>query len=69
MSKLRATIKVQLPVAAIGKLYARLDDETTPHELRVKKGTRAGMREIVISCQITAIDYFNMLIKSLIISI
>lgn len=42
MSKLRATIKVQLPVAAIGKLYARLDDEATPHELRVKKRYTRG---------------------------
>ena len=64
MSKLSTTIKAEVPAAAIGKLYARLDNEVTPYALRVKK-VRAGVREIVISCQITAIDYFNMLIKSL----
>lgn len=64
MSKLSTTVKAELPVAAIGKLYARLDDEATPHSLRVKK-VRAGVREIAISCQITAVDYFNKLIKSL----
>lgn len=65
MSKLSTTIKAEVPAAAIGKLYSRLDDEATPHALRVKKGTRAGVREIVIYCQITAIDYFNMIIKKL----
>ena len=65
MSKLSTTIKTEVPAAAIGKLYARLDNEVTPYSLRVKKGTRAGVREIVINCQITAVDYFNKLIKSL----
>lgn len=64
MSKLNTTIKAEVPAAAIGKLYARLDNEVTPYALRVKK-VRAGVREIVINCQITAIDYFNTLIKSL----
>ena len=64
MGKLNATIKAEVPAAAIGKLYARLDNEVTPYALRVKK-VRAGVREIVINCQITAIDYFNKLVKSL----
>ena len=37
MSKLSTTIKAEVPAAAIGKLYARLDNEATPHSLRVKK--------------------------------
>lgn len=65
MSKLSTMIKAEVPAAAIGKLYARLDNEVTPYALRVKKGTRAGVREIVIYCQITAIDYFNKIIKTL----
>lgn len=65
MSKLSTTIKAEVPAVAIGKLYARLDNEVTPYSLRVKKGTRAGVREIVIYCQITAIDYFNKIIKTL----
>lgn len=65
MSKLSTMIKAEVPAAAIGKLYARLDNEVTPYALRVKKGTRAGVREIVINCQITAIDYFNKIIKTL----
>lgn len=65
MNKLSSTIKAEVPAAAIGKLYARLDDEVTPYALRVKKGTRVGVREIVINCQITAIDYFNKIIKTL----
>lgn len=48
----------------MSKLYARLDNEATPHSLRVKK-VRAGVREIVINCQITAVEYFNKLVKSL----
>lgn len=64
MSKLSTTIKAEVPAAAIGKLYARLDDEAIPHSLRVKK-VRAGVREIVINCQITAVDYFNKIIKTL----
>lgn len=64
MSKFSTTVKAEVPAAAIGKLYARLDDEATPHALRVKK-VRAGVREIVINCQITAVDYFNKLVKSL----
>ena len=65
MNKLSSTIKAEVPAAAIGKLYARLDNEVTPYSLCVKKGTRAGVREIVINCQITAVDYFNKLVKSL----
>lgn len=65
MSKLSATIKAEVPAAAIGKLYARLDDEVTPYSLRVKKGARAGVREVVIYCQITAIDYFSKILKAL----
>ena len=65
MSKLSTTIKAEVSAAAIGKLYARLDNEVTPYSLRVKKGTRAGVREIAISCQITAVDYFSKLVKSL----
>lgn len=66
MNKLSSTIKAEVPAAAIGKLYARLDNEVTPYSLRVKKGTRVGVREIVINCQITAIDYFNKIVKTLI---
>lgn len=64
MSKLSTTIKAEVPAAAIGELYARLDNEVTPYALRVKK-VRAGVREIVINCQITAVDYFSKLVKSL----
>lgn len=64
MSKLSSTVKAEVPAASIGKLYARLDDEATPHSLRVKK-VRAGVRGVIINCQITAVDYFNKLIKSL----
>lgn len=65
MSKQSITIKAEVPAAAIGKLYARLDEEATPHALRVKKGTREGVREVFISCQITAVDYFIKLVKYL----
>lgn len=65
MSKLSISIRAGVPAAAIGKLYARLDNEVTPYALRVKKGTRAGVREVVIYCQITAVEYFSKLLKSL----
>lgn len=65
MSKLSTTIKAEVPAAAIGKLYAKLYDEVTPYALRIKKGTRAGVREIVINCQITAVEYFSKILKTL----
>lgn len=65
MSKLSTTIKAEVPAAAIGKLYAQLDNEVTPYALRVKKGTRVGVREIVINCQITAVEYFSKILKTL----
>ena len=65
MSKLSNSIRAEVPAAAIGKLYARLDNEVTPYALRVKKGTRSGVREVVIYCQITAVEYFNKIIKTL----
>lgn len=65
MSKLSTMIKAEVPAAAIGKLYARLDNEVTPYALRVKKGTRVGAREIVINCQITAVEYFSKILKTL----
>lgn len=65
MSKLSTMIKAEVPAAAIGKLYARLDNEVTPYALRVKKGTRVGVREIVINCQITAVEYFSKILKTL----
>lgn len=65
MSKLSTTIKAELPAASIGKLYARLNDEATPYALRVKKGSRAGVREIVINCQITAARYFERILREL----
>lgn len=65
MSKLSNSIRAEVPAAAIGKLYARLDNEVTPYALRVKKGTRAGVREIVINCQITAVEYFSKILKTL----
>lgn len=65
MSKLSTTIKAEVPALAIGKLYARLDNEVTPYALRVKKGTRVGVREIVINCQITAVEYFSKILKTL----
>lgn len=64
MSKLSTTVKAELPVAAIGKLYARLDDEATPHSLRVKK-VRAGVRGVIINCQITAARYFERILREL----
>ena len=45
MSKLNTTIKAEVSAAAIGKLYARLDNEVTPYALRVKKGTRGRARD------------------------
>jgi hypothetical protein len=65
MSKLSTKVKAEVPAAAIGKLYARLDDEATPHALHVKKGTRAGAREIVINCNITAARYFERILREL----
>ena len=65
MSKQSITIKAEVPAAAIGKLYARLDNEVTPYALRVKKGIRAGVREVVIYCQITAVEYFSKILKTL----
>lgn len=65
MSKLSTTVKAEVLAAAIGKLYARLDNEVTPYALRVKKGTRVGVREIVINCQITAVEYFSKILKTL----
>lgn len=64
MSKLSTTVKAELPVAAIGKLYARLDDEATPHSLRVKK-VRAGVRGVIINCQITTARYFERILREL----
>ena len=65
MSKLSNSIRAEVPATAIGKLYARLDNEVTPYALRVKKGTRVGVREIVINCQITAVEYFSKILKTL----
>lgn len=42
MSKLSTTIKAEVLAAAIGKLYARLNDEATPYALRVKKRFTRG---------------------------
>lgn len=64
MSKLSTTVKAEVPAASIGKLYARLDDEATPHSLRVKK-VRAGVRGVIINCQITAARYFERILREL----
>lgn len=64
MSKLSTTVKAEVPAASIGKLYARLDDEATPHSLRVKK-VRAGVRGVIINCQITAARYFERILRDL----
>ena len=65
MSKLSTTVKAEVPAAAIGKLYARLDNEVTPYALRVKKGTRVGVRGVIINCQITAARYFERILRDL----
>lgn len=64
MSKLSTTVKAEVPAASIGKLYARLDDEATPHSLRVKN-VRAGVRGVIINCQITAARYFERILREL----
>lgn len=65
MNKLSTTIKAEVPAAAIGKLYARLDNEVTPYALRVKKGTRVGVRGVIINCQITTARYFERILREL----
>lgn len=65
MSKLSTTVKAEVPAAAIGKLYARLDNEVTPYALRVKKGTRVGVRGVIINCQITVARYFERILREL----
>ena len=64
MSKLSTTVKAEVPAAAIGKLFARLDNEVTPYALRVKK-VRTGVRGVIINCQITAARYFERILRDL----
>lgn len=64
MSKLSTTVKAEVPAASIGKLYARLDNEVTPYALRVKK-VRAGVRGVIINCQITTARYFERILREL----
>lgn len=54
-------VAAELPAVNLTELYARLDEEQRPFEMRVSKAHFKGIRDILIFCNDA--EYFNNLLN------
>ena len=52
------SVSAEVPAKLMEKLYLRLENEATPHSMRVRKGRR-GTKQVTISCDAKDVAYFN----------
>lgn len=56
-----SSINVELSAERLHELYKRLEDEATPHAVRVRKAAQ-GVRQITIYCDAENVAYFNTIV-------
>lgn len=54
-------ITAELTRASLLNIYNRLDDEETPHAIRVRKV--ANLRQVIIYCDAEHINYFDKILR------
>lgn len=55
------SVSAEVPAKAMEKLYLRMENEATPHAMRVRKGQR-GTKKVTISCDAKDVAYFNTIV-------
>lgn len=59
-NEFNSRISAELEADQLRRIYDRLEDEATPHAVRVRKGEQH--KEIIIYCDANSVAYFNAII-------